>query len=68
MCSPPAQAGSGTFLARLPAGIYHVYGCTPQLVTVSPNGTPSEDTITLARLVTVTAGHTTTIVLRAIVP
>jgi hypothetical protein len=59
---------SGTFFARLPPGTYHVYGRSPQLITVSQNGTRREDKIALAHPVNVTAGHTTKIVLRAIVP
>src|SRR5215831_12578766 len=59
---------SGTFSARLPPGTYHVYGRSPQLITVSDNGTEREDEVTLPYPVTVTAGHTTKIVLRAIVP
>jgi len=59
---------SGTFSVHLPPGIYHVYGRSPQLTTVSENGTSQEDKVTLAHQVTVTAGHTTKIVLRAIVP
>jgi hypothetical protein len=59
---------SGAFAARLPPGTYHVYGRTPQLVTVSDNGTEQEDTVTLPHPLTVTAGHTTKIVLKVIVP
>jgi hypothetical protein len=59
---------SGTFVAHLPPGTYNVYGHSPQLITVSDNGTEREDKVTLAHPVTVTAGHTTKIVLRAIVP
>jgi hypothetical protein len=59
---------SGTFFARLPPGTYHVYGRSPQLITVSQNGSRREDKITLAHPISVTAGHTTKIVLRAIVP
>jgi len=59
---------SGAFEAHLPPGTYHVYGRSPQLMTVSGNGTEREDKVTLAHPVTVTAGHTTTIVLTAIVP
>ncbi len=59
---------SGTFVAHLPPGTYHVYGRSPQLTTVSENGTGREDKITLVRPVTVIAGNTTKIVLRAIVP
>ena len=59
---------SGTFSAHLSPGTYHVYGRSPQLTTVSENGTRREDKVTLAHPVTVTAGHTTKIVLRAIVP
>jgi hypothetical protein len=43
-------------------------GRSPQLITVSQNGSQREDKITLAHPITVTAGHTTKIVLRAIVP
>jgi hypothetical protein len=63
------QAGrSGIFVARLPAGTYHVYGRSPQLTTASGNGTEREDKITLPHPVTVTAGHTTKIILKVIVP
>jgi hypothetical protein len=33
---------SGAFLAHLPPGTYYVYGRTPQLTTVSQNGTSRE--------------------------
>ena len=59
---------SGTFVAHLPPGTYHVYGRSPQLTTVTGNGIKREDKVTLAHPVTVTAGHTTKIVLRAMVP
>jgi hypothetical protein len=59
---------SGTFVVRLPPGTHHVYGHSPQLTTVSDNGTEWEDKITLAHPVIVTADHTTKVVLRAIVP
>lgn len=59
---------SGIFVAHLPPGTYHVYGRSPQLTTVSDNGAEREDKITLAHPVTVTADHTTTVVLKAIVP
>ena len=59
---------SGTFAASLPPGTYHVYGRSPQLTTVSQNGTEREDKITLPHSVTVTAGHTTKIVVKAYVP
>lgn len=63
------QAGrSGIFVAHLPPGTYHVYGRSPQLTTVSGNGTEREDKITLPHPVTVTAGHTTKIILKVIVP
>lgn len=59
---------SGTFAASLPPGTYHVYGRSRQLTTVSQNGTEREDKITLPHSVTVTAGHTTKIVVKAYVP
>jgi hypothetical protein len=59
---------SGTFAVRLPPGTYRVYGRSPQLTTVTDNGAERESKITLAQPVIVTAGHTTKIVLKAIVP
>ncbi len=59
---------SGTFAAHLPPGTYHVYGRSPQLTTVGQHGTAREDNITLPHTVTVTVGHTTTIVVKADVP
>ena len=63
-----ARAGrSGTFTARLPAGTYHVSFRTPRILEVSSHGT-SHQTWSSRSTVTVTARHTTRIILLSIVP
>ena len=63
-----ARAGrSGAFTARLPAGTYHVSFRTPRILEVSGNGT-SHQTWSSRSTVTVTARHTTRIILLSVVP